>query len=145
MSVTPDIAGFIAADQRRRQQTGTSITFEIPQAPTWPAGTTINPDTNEPYSAMAERTNPPFVTVAVTANVILKEASPLRPQADTHFAEAGLMSGMDIILDIDAVDYPTVQDATEFVYSGKTYRVEEWKPFEIANTPYRWLVYGMEH
>lgn len=140
----PDINGFIAASQFLRTQFGNNITFSIPQPPTWPGGTRINPDTGEPYSAMAVRTNAEFTTASITALVILKEASPLRPQSDTKVSEVGLMSGMDIILDLDASDYPTVQNAVEFVYSGRHYRIEEWKPFEVANITYRWLCYAEE-
>jgi hypothetical protein len=141
---TPDTADFFLAAKRLRQSFGDTIVFSVPQNPVWPSGTRLNPDTGQPYSAMAVRSNAEFTTVSIIAGVILKEASPLRPQADTVFAASGLMSGMDIILDIDSADYPTVRDATEFVYAGKTYDAVEWKPFEMANVTYRWLCYGKE-
>ncbi|MDQ2876517.1 MAG: hypothetical protein M3Y33_17640, partial [Actinomycetota bacterium] len=83
-------------------------------------------------------------TVTLRVLVILKQGSPLRPQADTQFSQAGELSGMDIILDVDAEDYPSVQDASEFLVNLKTYRVEEWKPFGLGPTLYRYLLYGME-
>lgn len=145
MSVTaPNLAGYITADKGMRTQFGNPITFSVPTAPQWPAGTRINPDTNEPYSAMVVRENAAFSIVTVTCLVIIKQGSPLRPQADTEFEPTGLMSGMDIILDVDADDFPVVQDATEFAYAAKNYRVEEQKPFAIANITYRWLIYGKE-
>jgi len=144
VAVTPDLAGFFAAGKTLRQFFGDTIVFNVPAAPTWPAGTRINPDTGEPYNAMAVSTSPEFTQVTITASVILKEASPLRPQADSMFVAAGLMSGMDIILDVDNDDYPTVQDATDFAYATKNYHVEEFKPFEMANVIYRWLIYGKE-
>jgi hypothetical protein len=146
VSITaPDIAGFVAADQQLRQNFGTPITFEVPQAPVWPAGTQINPDTGQPFSAMVKPTNAPYLEVVINALIILKEASPLRPQADTTSAPAGFLSGMDIILDIDAADYPSVQEATQFVYATRTYEVREFKPFQMASSLYRYLVYGQEH
>ena len=141
---TPNVPGFIAADKALRTQFGVPINFAVPQTPQWPTGTKINPDTNTPYSAMVVQENPVFTLVVVTALVILKEASPLRPQADTSFAQPGLMSGMDIILDLDADDFPVVQDASEFAYATKNYKVEEQKPFAFANITYRWLLYGKE-
>lgn len=152
MSLTLDVAGFVAAQQDLRQQGGNDIIFSVPVTPTWPAGTKINPDTGEPYDAMVVRSNAEFTTVTVRCLVLLKEGSPLRPQADTHFAEPGLMTGMDIILDIDAAlragqsqtDYTTVSDATEFQYASKNYAVDEWKPFELGGTLYRYLCYGQE-
>ncbi len=144
MSATPDIAGFQAAADNLRQLTGDTITFIVPQPPVWPAGTRINPDTGVPYDAMVQPTNAP-VEVTIKASVIMKEGSPLRPQADTQISPAGEMSGMDIILDIAAADFASVQGATDFIYSSRTYRVEEWKPFAMDDVTYRYLCYGMEH
>lgn len=140
----PDIAGYIAADKRLRSRFGVTTVFSVPTVPQWPSGTRINPDTNEPYSAMVVRENEAFTVVSVVCLVILKEASVTRPQADTRFTEPGLMSGMDIILDVDADDFPVVQAATEFAYAGRNYKVEEQKPFAMANITYRWLIYGEE-
>ena len=144
MSVTADIPGFIDASKRLRAQFGDSTTFLVPIDPIWPVGTKINPDTGEPYNAMAVRSNTPFNQVTITCLVILKEASPLRPQASVQWSEVGIMSGMDIILDVDADDYDTVKDATEFEYATKNYKAEEWKPFQMADIIYRWLCYGKE-
>ena len=55
----------------------------VPTTPRWPDGTRINPDTNTPYSAMVVQENAAFTTVTVICSVIMKEASPTRPQADT--------------------------------------------------------------
>lgn len=144
MVAAPDIAGFVAASQELRQLTGDTITFVVPQPDQWPVGTRINPDTGKPYDAMVQPVNAPL-EVTIRASVILKEASPLRPQADTQIAAVGEMSGMDIILDLDANDYPTVQAASDFIYSSRTYHIEEWKPFAINDVTYRYLCYGKEH
>lgn len=139
-----DIPGFVAATKRLRAEAGQQVVFSVPTVPTWPTGTRLNPDTGEPYDVMVVRQNAAFTTVTLRVLVILKEASPLRPQADTHFSQVGDMSGMDIILDVDADDYDSVQDASEFVVGPKSYRVEEWKPFGLGAVLYRWLAYGME-
>jgi hypothetical protein len=144
MSVTPDITGFQTEARNLRENFGSPVTFHVPQAPTWPAGTRINPDTGKPYSPMVEQTNAEFADVVKTALVILKQGSPLRPQADSHWDEVGLMSGMDIILDVDSDDYADIEDATEFTIFELRYTVEEFKPFGLAGQLYRYLVYGME-
>lgn len=141
---TPDIDGFIAAGKRARQTFGDTVTFSVPQPPQWAPGTRINPDTGDPYSAMAVRQNAEHADVAIVVGVVLKQASPLRPQADTHFAPSGVMEGMDIILDVDADDRDSVKDASEFTYAGLHYRLVEWKPFAMGDRLYRWLVYGQE-
>lgn len=139
-----DIPGFVAATKRLRAEAGQQVVFSVPTVPTWPTGTRLNPDTDEPYDVMVVRANAAFTTVTLRVLVILKQGSPLRPQADTQFSQAGELSGMDIILDVDAEDYPSVQDASEFLVNLKTYRVEEWKPFGLGPTLYRYLLYGME-
>lgn len=142
--ITPDIDGFLEADRELRRQFGNATEFRIPQDPQWPTGTQINPDTGRPYNAMVKPINEPYTSVTVTALTILKEASPLRPQADTDTTPAGRLSGMDVILDVGAADYDTVKGATEFTYATRNYRVTEFKPFAFAGITYRWLVYGQE-
>lgn len=143
-SLTPDLSDYFAATRMLRTQLGGQCTFHVPQPPEWPAGTRINPDTQEPYSAMVVRTNPEYVDVVKTVLIILKQGSPLRPQTDERFAEAGMLSDMDIILDVDSNDYADVQAASKFTINGLNYRLEEWKPFSLGNTMYRYLCYGME-
>lgn len=140
----PDVAGFLAAGKRLRQNLGSTVTLHVPVAPQWPAGTKINPDTGKPYDAMVRRTNAEFTDVEITGLIIAKQGSPMRPQADTAWEQVGLLSGMDIIIDVDADDYAAAGEATQFTVDGLDYTVEEWKPFELADQRYRWLLYGKE-
>jgi hypothetical protein len=142
--VTPDLAGFFAATRQHRAAFGSPCVFHVPVVAAWPGGTKINPDTGRPYDATAVRTNAGFTDITKTVNIILKQGSPLRPQADAQFEEAGMLSGMDIILDLDAADYAAVQGAVEFTIVTLNYKLEEFKPFELGGTMYRYLVYGME-
>lgn len=144
MSFAPDIAGFIAAQDELRTNLGSSVTFRTPIAPAWPAGTKINPDTGEPYSPMVKRTNAEFTEQTVQALIIVKQGSPMRPQADTQVEEVGLLPGMDIILDVDDEAKALVGDASQFVVNGQDFKVEEWKPFSVKDQVYRHLVYGQE-
>lgn len=93
---------------------------------------------------MVKRTNPEYNDTTKRVLLILKQGSPLRPQADTQWSEIGLMSGMDIILDLDSVDYPDVAAASKFTVQGLTYELKEFKPFSVANENYRYLIYGQE-
>jgi hypothetical protein len=145
MTVTPDIAGFMAASRQMRELFGSPVTFKVPQDPVWPAGTAINPDTNQPYDAMIVRTNPPDVEIVKTCLLILKEGSPLRPQSDVRYQPVGVLEAMDIILDVDSADWPDVSSASDFTVNSKTYVVEEFKPFSLNGQLYRYLVYGAEH
>jgi hypothetical protein len=143
-ALTPSVSGFLEAQANMRERLGTKVTFQIPTAPTWPAGTKINPDTDLPYDAVIEPENAPYTEVEKTVLIIVKQGSPLRPQADTLWEPAGNMEGMDIILDMAASDYADVQDASEMIVNTLRYKIEEAKPFSIASQIYRYLVYGKE-
>jgi hypothetical protein len=144
VALSPNIAGFLEADKRKRELLGTKAEFQIPTVPVWPEGTRINPDTDLPYDAVIQPTNEAFTVIEKTILIILKQGSPLRPQADTLWEPAGNMEGMDIILDISAADYADVEEASEMLVNTLRYKIEEAKPFSLANTIYRWLLYGKE-
>lgn len=141
---SPNIEGFVAAQANLRGLMGQAVIFKVPVAQVWPGGTKINPDTGEPYDATIKPTNAPFTEVVKTALVILKQASPLRPQSDTRDEPSGEMSGMDIIIDISTADFADVKDASEMVVNGLAYRIRETKPFGLGTVLYRYLIYGME-
>lgn len=140
----PNVAGFVAAQDNLRARLGRSVVFKVPTAAEWPEGTKINPDTGEPYDATIQRVGDRFTEVTKVCLVILKQASPLRPQADTESEPSGEMSGMDIILDVAAEDYPDIEDASEMTVNGLNYRIREAKPFSLSESKYRWIIYGMQ-
>lgn len=140
----PNIEGFAAAQDNLRAHLGQLVTFKVPVAPTWPEGTKINPDTDEPYDATIKRTDGGFTTVVKRVLVIIKQASPLRPQSDTKNEPSGEMSGMDITLDVSAADFADIANASEMVVNSLSYRIREVKPFGLGDVIYRYLVYGME-
>lgn len=140
----PDTAAFIEAQRELRKNLGTPATFQVPVAPVWPEGTKLNPDTNLPYDAAVKRANAPYTDIVKTVLIILKQGSPMRPQADTLWSEVGDATGMDIILDVAAEDYPELGEASEVIVNGLRYKIEEQKPFAIGGTVYRYLFYGKE-
>ena len=141
---TPNVAGFLEAEKRLRNELGTPMVFRIPLAPEWPPGTKINADTGEPYDPTIERINAEFEDVTRTALIILKQGSPLRPQADTRTTALGDVSGMDLIIDVAEEDWPAIEAATELELNGLEYHVREQKPFSLAGVVYRHLIYAME-
>jgi len=143
MSV-PNVAGFIDAQAGLRSEMGAQVTFHVPIEPTWPPGTKINPITDLPYDATIKPTSAHYKDVVKTCLLILKQASPLRPQANTDVTAAGEMSGMDIIIDMAYEDYAEIKTADRMVVNGLTYEIRETKPFSLANKPYRYLLYGQE-
>ena len=53
-AITPDLQGFRDAQSELRQLFGQDITFQAKAAATWPLGTPIDPETNEPYDPTIE-------------------------------------------------------------------------------------------
>lgn len=141
---TPDIFGFANAQDALRAQMGSPVTFLVPVDPVWPEGTKINPDTGDPYDPTIKPTSAAFTEVEKVGLIILKHASPLRPQADSESEPTGEMSTMDIIIDLATDDYTEIENASEMTVNGRTYRVREIKPFSLGSTIYRYLVYGAE-
>lgn len=138
-----DVTEAISAMDELRAGMGTAINFGVPQDPTWPVGTAINPDTNLPFDSTVVPVSGEFAFTEVICLIIAKQGSPLRPQADTSFEMSGMRLGADIILDIATADYQSVgKFATVFTADGIDYAVEEAKPYSMGNTIYRWLIYG---
>jgi hypothetical protein len=49
-----DLAGFADAQSRLRNQFAEEVTFMYPEQFAWPAGTPIDPETDEPYDPTVE-------------------------------------------------------------------------------------------
>lgn len=144
MTLAPNIDGFKDAMQRLRTVTGSVVTFLVKQTPTWPPGTEIDPMTNRPYDPSVQPlSGGGYDEVQKTCGVIFKDASRLRPGADTRFEPAGEFSGMDAILDLDSADYADVQDASRVRVFDLTFKIEEWKPGGLTSLD-RYLVYLQE-
>lgn len=54
MPITPDIAGFEAAQVRLREQFGQEVPFYFASASTYPDGTPMDPETGQPYDPTIE-------------------------------------------------------------------------------------------
>lgn len=140
-----DNSAFIQAMKDLRADLGGQVTFHIPQTPTYAAGVAINPATGRPVDPGAQPTSGGgFDDVVKTVGVITKDASKLRPGADTRFEAGGEFSGMDAILDLDSADHPDVENATRVTVATIEYKIVEWKPGTIGNTIDRYLIYCEE-
>lgn len=135
----------VSAGGKAYEATANSLGDEPPDEVRWKEislQTKINPDTELPYDSTVERTNAAYVDITKTCIIIKKQASPLRPQADTQLTAEGEGSGVDTIIDIGGADYEDVEDATTVTMEGFDYRIRESKPFSIGGKIYRFLVYA---
>lgn len=148
MSILPmmdgDVQDFIEAQDELRSSLGVAVEFGVPTVPQWPAGTKVNPDTGEPYDATVVQANEEFEWTPVVALVIEREGTPGRARPDAVYSEAGLRQDMDIVLDCATADYDIISQASTFRALGKDYQAEGVRPYEIAGTTYRYLVFGAE-
>jgi hypothetical protein len=139
--VIPDIAGFADAQDRLRQQFGQNITFKVPQAKTWPAGTAIDPESGEPYDPTVVPTsgaNPTLVTKKV--NVIFKPLIPGRAD-DVERVPLGVKQTKGAALLASPADYPDIQGAVSFELNGREYRVSDQVPDGLT-TVQRYVIFG---
>jgi hypothetical protein len=144
-TIGPDTTSFLEAQASLRAKLGTPVVFKTPTTPQWPAGTKLNSVTGEPLDPTIKQENAEFTETTKTCLIIKKQASPLRPQSDTQVSAVGFGSGLDIIVDIAQSDYEDVEAATDMLIEGLNYQVRETKPFAIAGTLYRQLIYAEQH
>lgn len=140
----PDLDAFRDAMNRLRTYMGEDVTFHIPEAPQWPPGTPIDPETGEPYDpAVDPVVGGGFQDVVKHVGVVVKPISPAREGGDTRFAPGGEFSGMDAVLDMAAADQPDVTDATEVTVYNARFKIIEMKPSGLGGTDQidRFVVY----
>jgi hypothetical protein len=134
MTIQPDIAGFREAMDEARGAFGEAVTFHVPVAPVWPAGTPIDEDTGLPFDPTVEpESGGGFTDVAKNVLVIYHAIGPglSAPQVSEP---AGLMKGESVVLDMSVPDYPDVQAATEATVNGTRYLVTDRQDDGILGT-----------
>jgi hypothetical protein len=126
VSPQPDIAGFRAAMDNMRAAYGEPVTFHVPVAPVWPAGTPIDEDTGAPFDPTVEpQSGGGFTDVVRSVLVIYHAISPRHIEADQSSEPAGLMRGESAVLDVSVPDWPAVQDATEVTVGTTRYAISD--------------------
>lgn len=124
MTPTPDIAGFADAQNRLRLGLGQDIGFRIPQAPAWPAGTAVDPESGEPYDPTTVDASGPPDVVTKKVNVIFRAL--IAGSDDVVVRERlGVMTTEGCALIAAAADKADIVEATEFTVNGRRYRITD--------------------
>lgn len=139
----PDIAGFLDAQNRLRDNMGHDVDFMVRVPAVWPEDVALDDD-GSPYDPTVEPlSGGGLEAVTKRVGVIYKQASPMRPGAATRFEPIGEMSGIDLILDVNAADRADIQTAVQVWLNEQRFKIVEWVPGGLGKID-RYLVYGQE-
>lgn len=139
MSGSPNIDGFVAAQNRLREKLGMDVTVYAPIAPTYPPGTILDPDSGLPYDPSIEPLGSGFVSDTLRASVLNKH---LRPEDETETNAAGIFQATSVVLNIAVDDWPRASAATEFEVLERRYVIRDAYPDGLGNRTTRWLIFG---
>lgn len=141
MEVTPDLDGFREAMAQQREHFGVDVDFFLPgAAPVWPAGTAIDPETDEPFDPAIEPTSGGDETV-VTLKVNVFTGLRVPGSDETIVNGTGAFEMGEATLDLSLAQAAQVQTATAVVLYGERHDITERETAGIGNQPHRALIY----
>lgn len=146
-AVTPDLEGFREAQTRLRLQFGEDIAFSGETAPTWPIGTPIDPETDEPYDPTIEPTSGGVMTVigTIRCSIVFRPMGLSRRGIDDDIqtTAVGNFEEGAVVLIADPDDYATVDTATQFDCHDETYIIAQVEKDQLGpGDIQRVLIYG---
>jgi hypothetical protein len=135
--VEPDLDGFRAAQDRARALFGEAVVMLAPVVVVeWPAGTALDPETNEPYDPTIQPVSSAQASASVNAVVMQK----LPNDAAERATPIGDLSTFSLILDVSPADHDLASAATRAVVRDDVYSVARWLPDGVKGTD-RWLAF----
>jgi hypothetical protein len=137
----PDIAGFADAQDRLREAFGQDITFLVPQAKTWPAGTALDPETGEPYDPTTVPTSGADPTEVVKKVNVIYKALIAGDEDNVVRERLGVMQTESCALIASLADEPDIEDASEFVVNERRYRITDAVTDGLTG-PQRYIIFG---
>jgi hypothetical protein len=137
---TPDIAGFLEAQERMREEFGRDVAFNVPVAATWPADTQLD-ENGEPYDPTVVPTSGGGTAPSVIHVGVVRQALPTNEEDEVDRGPGGVRSTERAVLIVAPPDYLTVQPAVSFELDGIAYTITDMTPDGIVGTD-RWLVFG---
>ncbi len=138
---SPNIQGFIEAQNTLRQEFGVDVVFDIPVAPVYAPTVPIDPETGLPYDPTVVPTSGGGTTQVTILGLLVRQALPTNEQDEVTWSQSGVRRTDMAVLSIDPVDRPTIEGATSFTVQGIPYSVTDMTPDGIVDID-RWLVFG---
>lgn len=142
MALTPDLAGFAAAQRRLTALFGVDATFLTPAAATWDPAEPIDPETGRPYDPFAEpASGGGFDEDVARVSFVTRPLGSTRSSTG-EFGESaiGKVDESVAALILDVADYDRVKDATRVMVNDHEWEIQQFRHDELAAYK-RWLVF----
>jgi hypothetical protein len=123
----PDIAGFRRAQEELIDKLGQDVTFLVPQPPTYPPGTVLDPETGRPHDPTIRPIQDPDAEVVVRCSVVYR---PILRQGedDVTGGASGPRRTTQMAVTMKVVDRPRVEGATKATVNDLSYKVTDIVP-----------------
>lgn len=143
--ITPDFAGYDAAQRRLRSVLGRDVVIHSIVPPVYPAGTRLDPESGEPHDpTIAPESGGSVVSQILHARVLgaaFVGAGAAAFGGREVTDQLGTHSTRDVALVLDPELYNDVANATSFEVDDDTYAVQDVLHDEVGHSP-RVVIYG---
>lgn len=119
----PDLDGFREASITLRAQMGRDVVFLTPTGTTWPGGTILDPETQEPYDPTIAPLASGWASAAVNTLVVGPNGG--RVKDDAVNAAIGVVENGEAALIVAANASAIMKDATRVVLFDGTYEITQ--------------------
>jgi hypothetical protein len=133
MEPTPDLEGYVGAQERLRAQFGQEVPFFTPTTTVWPSGVPVDAS-GVPIDPSVAPLASGFASAAVTCSVTNRPVRATRLTPPTEDEAIGIMSHSMLLLVMSKKEFDTnaIEDATECEVYEKRYKIESASPDQIG-------------
>lgn len=143
--IVADLAGYRAAQLRKRKSFGTEVTFHFPKAATWPSGTVLDDVTGRPFDPMIEPATEEGrapVTLSLSVAFKLTRGAIHDDTADTQVGDIKQNTLLTWVT-LEEWGAPNcLMNATSFDYAGDNYLVRKATEESLGGAAWRMLIWG---
>ena len=139
MPPTPDIAGYEAALQRKREALGEDVVFHFAETDAYPEGTVLDPQTGKPYDPLIEPSKAETPTpVTINCSVAFRPSF----QEDTDETQIGnIKMNVALVWVSLGAEWESIQAAVSFDVKGDNYLIRKTTEDGIGGN-FRMLIWG---
>lgn len=149
VTITPDLAGFLASRSTLYANFGISVAFLIPKQAVWPTVTPLTPFGSpvDPWETPTAGGDLAFASAFVTCTLVTRPYGGRgQVRDDDVLTPIGSVPGQMLGLNIQVVDYPRVGPgavggtATHVAFWGERFQIREWRADGVGGLE-RYIVY----
>jgi hypothetical protein len=142
----PDLQGFRDAQATLRAKFGEPVPFFTPQAKTYPPGTPLDPETEEPYDPMILPTASGWAVASATASIVARPLGLSRRgvDADIDVTAVGIFEEGTVVLIVGYEEWhaANLDEATECEVHNERYEIVQTEEDQLGpGEPERMLAY----